>query len=175
MYDTDNRYGKTQIGVWDAKIAGELWQLPGGGGRIQVAAGAEARWESYHAWKAPFAGLNPPGSGNYFPYLREDDNDFIAMSPNSDIDAKQNVQSTYAEIALPLITQDNRFFLFEHFEIGAAVRHERFSIHGSSTTPKYSVLWAPTNWLKLRASYNESFRAPNLAQTNTTQIGRPHV
>lgn len=172
MYDTDNRYGKTRIVVWDAKINGELWQLPGGGGRIQVAAGAEARWESYHAWKAPFAGLNPPGSGNYFPYLRDDDNDFIAMSPNSDIDASQNVQSAYAEIALPLVTQDNRFSLFEHFELGAAVRHERFSIHGASTTPKFSVLWAPTRWLKLRASYNESFRAPNLAQTNTTPLLR---
>jgi iron complex outermembrane receptor protein len=172
MYDTDNRYGKTQIIVWDAKIGGELWKLPFGGGPIQVAAGAEARWESYHAWKAPFAGLNPPGSGNDFPYLRENDNDFIAMSPNSDIDAKQNVQAAYAEVALPLVTEDNRFFLFEHLELGAAVRHERFSIHGSSTTPKYSILWAPARWLKLRASYNESFRAPNLAQTNTTPLLR---
>lgn len=172
MYDTDNRYGKTQIIVWDAKVAGELWQLPFGGGRVQVAAGAEARWEKYHAWKAPFAGINPPGSGVDFPYLREDDNDFIAMSPNSDIDARQNVQAAYAEVALPLITEENSFFLFNRLELGAAIRHERFSIHGASTTPKYSILWGPASWLKLRASYNESFRAPNLAQTNTTPLLR---
>ncbi|MBY8823713.1 TonB-dependent receptor plug domain-containing protein [Sphingomonas colocasiae] len=172
MYDTDNRYGKTRIITWDAKLSGELWQLPGGGGRMQVAAGAEMRWESYRAWKAPYAGLNPAGSGKDFPYLREDDNDFIAMSPNSDIDASQNVQSAYAEVALPLITQDNRFTLAEYFEIGAAIRHERFSIHGQSTTPKLSVLWAPTRWLRLRGSYNESFRAPNLAQTDTTPLLR---
>lgn len=172
MYDTDNRYGKTQVVTWDASTTGELWQLPAGGGRIQVAAGTELRWESYRAWKAPYAGLNPPGSGNDFPYLRDNDNDFIAMSPNSDIDARQNVQSAYAEIALPLVTQDNRFFLFEQFELGAAVRHERFSIHGESTTPKFSVLWAPAPWLKLRTSYNESFRAPNLVQTNTTPLLR---
>jgi outer membrane receptor protein involved in Fe transport len=172
MYDTDNRYGKTQLIVWDAKIAGELWKLPFGGGNIQVAAGAEARWESYNAWKAPYAGLNPPGSGAQFPYLRENDNDFIAMSPNSDINAKQNIQAGYAEIALPLVTRDNSFFLFQLLELSAAIRHERFSIHGSSTTPKFSVLWGPTPWLKLRASYNESFRAPNLAQTNTTPLLR---
>ncbi|PKP71917.1 MAG: hypothetical protein CVT83_02585, partial [Alphaproteobacteria bacterium HGW-Alphaproteobacteria-5] len=172
MYDTDNRYGKTQIIVWDGKIAGELWQLPFGGGPIQVAAGAEARWEKYHAWKAPYAGLNPPGSGADFPYLRDDDNDFIAMSPNSDIDARQNVQAAYAEIALPLVTEENSFPLFHQLELGAAIRHERFSIHGSSTTPKYSILWAPTPWVKLRASYNESFRAPNLAQTNTSPLLR---
>jgi len=172
MYDTDNRYGKTRIITWDAKLAGELWQLPWGGDRIQVAAGAEMRWESYRAWKAPYAGLNPAGSGADFPYLRDDDNDFIAMSPNSDIDASQNVQSAYAEFALPLVTQNNRFFLAEHFEIGAAVRHERFSIHGESTTPKFSVLWAPTRWLRLRGSYNQSFRAPNLAQTDTSPLLR---
>lgn len=172
MYDTDNRYGETQLITWDAKTSGELWQLPFGGGRVRVAAGAEARWESYDAWKAPFAGLNPPGSGASFPFLRDDDNDFIAMSPNADIHARQNVQSAYAEVALPLITENNRIFLAEYLELGAAVRHERFSIHGESTTPKFSVLWAPAEWLKLRASYNQSFRAPNLAQTDPSPLLR---
>ena len=172
MYDTDNRYGDTQLITWDAKIAGELWRLPFTGGPLQVAAGAEARWESYDAWKAPYAGLNPPGSQAQFPYLRDDDNDFIAMSPNADIHAKQNVQAAYAEVALPLINENNRFLFAEYFELGAAVRHERFSIHGQSTTPKFSVLWAPAKWLKLRASYNQSFRAPNLAQTDPSPLLR---
>lgn len=172
MYDTDNRYGKTRLITWDAKLAGELWQLPWGGGRMQVAVGAEVRWERYDAWKAPYAGLNPVGSGSEFPYLRDDDNDFIAMSPNADIHAQQRVESAYAEIALPLITPENSLPLIERLEIGAAIRHERFSIHGQSSTPKFSVLWSPAHWLNLRASYNESFRAPNLAQTNTTQLLR---
>lgn len=172
MYDTDNRYGETRIITWDAKAAGELWRLPGGGGRLQLAVGAEARWERYEAWKAPYAGLNPPGSGAQFPYLRDNDNDFIAMSPNADITAQQNVQSAYAEVALPLVTAANRLPLVERLELGAAVRHERFSIHGESTTPKFTVLWAPAQWLKLRASYNQSFRAPNLAQTSTTPLLR---
>jgi len=172
MYDTDNRYGETQLVTWDAKTTGELWKLPFGGGRIQVAAGAEVRWESYDAWKAPYAGLNPAGSGASFPYLRENDNDFIAMSPNADVHAKQNVESAYAEVALPVVTRENSFFLVDSLELGAAVRHERFSIHGESTTPKFSVLWGPAPWLKLRASYNQSFRAPNLAQTNTSPLLR---
>ena len=172
MYDTDNRYGKTRLITWDGKVTGELWRLPGGGGRIQFATGFETRWESYRAWKAAYAGLNPPGSGSQFPYLRDNDNDFIAMSPNADVSASQNVQSAYAEIALPLVTGANRFFLFQRLELGAADRHERFSIHGESTTPKFNILWGPTPWLRLRASYNESFRAPNLAQTNTSPLLR---
>ncbi len=172
MYDTDNRYGETRIITWDAKATGELWQLPGGGGRVQLAAGAEVRWENYDAWKAPFAGLNPVGTGNDFPYLRENDNDFIAMSPNADVSADQTVQSVYAEVSLPLVTKDNRLPLVEQLELSAAGRHERFSIHGQSTTPKFSVTWSPARWLKLRASYNQSFRAPNLAQTDTTPLLR---
>ena len=172
MYDTDNRYGKTRIVTWDAKIAGELFQLPFGGGRAQFAAGTEVRWEHYSAWKAPYAGLNPVGSGSEFPYLRENDNDFISMSPNADVSADQRVLSGYAEIGLPLVTPDSAIPLIHRLELGAAIRHERFSIHGESTTPKYSVLWSPARWLTLRGSYNESFRAPNLAQTNTTQLLR---
>ena len=172
MYDTDNRYGKTRIITWDAKISGELFQLPFGGDRVQIAGGTEVRWENYDAWKAPFAGLNPPGSGSQFPYLREGDNDFISMSPNADISARQTVLSAYAEIGLPLVTPDNAVPLIHRLELGAAVRHERFSIHGESTTPKFSVLWSPAAWLSLRGSYNQSFRAPNLAQTDTTQLLR---
>lgn len=172
MYDTDNRYGKTRIITWDAKLAGELFQLPFGGDRVQVAGGAEIRWENYDAWKAPYAGLNPAGSGADFPYLRENDNDFISMSPNADISAHQRVMSAYAEIGLPLVTPANAVPLIQRLELGAAVRHERFSIHGESTTPKFSILWSPFKWLTLRGSYNKSFRAPNLAQTDTTQLLR---
>lgn len=172
MYDTDNRYGKTRLITWDAKIAGELWKLPFGGDRIQVAAGTEIRWEKYDSWKAPYAGLNPVGSGDEFPYLRENDNDFTSMSPNADIHASQRVESAYAEIGLPFVGPDNALPLIHRLELGAAIRHERFSIHGQSTTPKFSMLWSPTPWLNLRASYNESFRAPNLAQTNPSHLLR---
>lgn len=172
MYDTDNRYGETQIVTWDAKAAGETWQLPGGGGRLQIAAGAEVRWESYDAWKAPFAGVNPLGSGNFFPFLREDDNDFIAMSPNADISANQDVLSGFAEVGLPLVTENNAFPLVQRLELTAAVRHERFSIHGESTTPKFSALWSPWLPFTVRTSYGESFRAPNLVQSNTTPLLR---
>lgn len=172
MYDTDNRYGRTRIITWDTKLAGELFKLPFGGGRVQVAGGTEIRWEKYDSWKAPYAGLNPVGSGEDFPYLRENDNDFTSMSPNADIFASQRVESVYAEIALPVVGPDNAVPLIHRLEFGAALRHERFSIHGQSTTPKYSVLWSPTRWLNLRASYNESFRAPNLAQTNPSALLR---
>lgn len=171
MYDTDNRYGETELLTWDLKADGELWRLFEGG-RIKIAGGTEVRWESYDSWKAPFAGLNPPGSGADFPYLRENDNDFIAMSPNATINASQTIYSAYAEIAFPFVTSDNRLPLVEELELSVAGRYEDFSIHGQSTKPKASLVWRPATWLKFRTSYNESFRAPNLAQTDTTPLLR---
>ncbi|MES2692390.1 MAG: TonB-dependent receptor [Verrucomicrobiota bacterium] len=171
MYDRDNRFGHTKLFTWDVKANGELWQLLGGG-RMKVATGAELRWESYDAKKDVYAGLNPPGAGSEFPYMRDDDNDFIAMSPNVPIDAAQTIYATYAELALPFVTRANRLPLVEALELSLAGRFEHFSIFGQSTKPKASLVWNPFNALKLRGSYNESFRAPNLVQTNTTPLLR---
>ncbi len=171
LYDRDNRFGHTKLLTWDAKTNGELWQLFRGG-RMKVASGTEVRWESYDAKKDVFAGLNPPGAGQAFPIMRDDDNDFIAMSPNAPIAAAQTIYAVYSEVALPFVTRANRVPLVEALELTLAGRFEHFSIHGQSTKPKASLVWNPFASLKLRASYNESFRAPNLVQTNTTPLLR---
>ena len=171
MYDRDNRFGHTKLFTWDLKTNGELWRLFRGG-RMKVASGAEVRWESYDAKKDVYAGLNPPGAGREFPFLRDDDNDFIAMSPNAAIAAAQTVYAAYGEVALPLVTRENRKPLLEALEFSAAGRFEHFSIFGRSTKPKGSLTWSPFRSLKLRGSYSGSFRAPNLVQTNTTPLLR---
>ena len=40
------------------------------------------RYETFSDKRATFVGVNPPGSGNQFPLLREGDNDFLALSGN---------------------------------------------------------------------------------------------
>ncbi|MCC5022387.1 MAG: TonB-dependent receptor [Candidatus Synoicihabitans palmerolidicus] len=104
--------------------------------------------------------------------MRDNDNDFIAMSPNADVSASQTIYSAYAEVAFPFVTKENRLPLVEVLELSIAGRYEQFSIHGESTKPKASLVWKPATWLKFRTSYNESFRAPNLAQTDTTPLLR---
>lgn len=171
LYDDEDRFGRTGLFLWDAKVNGRLWRLFSGG-EIGVASGVEVRYETYNDHRAPYVGVNPAGSGSQFPLLREGDNDFLALSSNVPINADQTIYAAYAEVALPFVTRENRRPLVEALELTLAGRFEHFSIFGQTTKPKASLLWNPARWLKLRASVAESFRAPNLVQTNVTALRR---
>lgn len=172
LYDDEDRFGRTQLATWDGRISGRLWRLPFGGGQMGVATGAEVRYETYRDGRAAYVGVNPPGSGAQFPLLREGDNDFLALSPNVPIDAQQTIFATYAEVALPFVTRENRKPLIESLEVTLAGRYEHFSIFGQATKPKASMVWNPFRWLKVRGSIADSFRAPNLVQTNVAALKR---
>lgn len=171
LYDDEDRFGRTGLFLWDAKVNGRLWRLFHGG-EIGVASGVEVRYETYNDHRAPYVGVNPAGSGSEFPLLREGDNDFLALSSNVPIDADQTIYAAYAEVALPFVTRENRRPFVEALELTLAGRFEHFSIFGQTTKPKASLLWNPARWLKLRGSVAESFRAPNLVQTNVTALRR---
>jgi outer membrane receptor protein involved in Fe transport len=173
LYDDEDRFGRTQLLTWDVKANGRLpWRLPFRGGNVGLATGGEVRYETYRDGRAAYVGVNPPGSGAEFPFLREGDNDFLALSPNVPINAHQAIFATYAEVALPFVTRENRLPLVEALEVSLAGRYEHFSIFGQATKPKASMVWNPFRWLKLRASIADSFRAPNLVQTNVAALKR---
>jgi outer membrane receptor protein involved in Fe transport len=171
IYGDEDRFGRTGLYLWDLKANGRLWRL-WGGGEIGVATGVEVRYETYNDKRAAYVGLNPPGSGAEFPCLREGDNDFLALSSNIPISAAQTIYAMYAETAFPFVSRANRQPFVEALELTLAGRFEHFSIHGQTTKPKASLVWKPATWLKLRASAAESFRAPNLVQTNITALRR---
>ncbi len=171
LYDDEDRFGRTELFQWDARVNGELGRLFRGG-NIGVASGVEARYESFQDKRAAYVGLNPPGSGDQFPFLREGDNDFLALSSNVPISAHQTIYAAYAEVSLPFVTRENRAPLVQALELSLAGRFEHFSIFGETTKPKASLVWKPASWLKLRGSMAESFRAPNLVQTNITPLRR---
>ncbi|MBI5692279.1 MAG: TonB-dependent receptor [Verrucomicrobia bacterium] len=172
LYDDEDRFGRTELLTWDGRVSGRLWQLPFGGGRLGLATGAEVRYETYRDARAAYVGLNPPGSGAQFPLLREGDNDFLALSPNVPINAQQTIFATFAEVALPFVTRENAKPLLRSLEVSLAGRYEHFSIFGQATKPKAGLVWHPFRWLKLRSSIADSFRAPNLVQTNVAALKR---
>lgn len=171
LYDDEDRMGRTGLFMWDAKVNGQWWRLFNGG-NIGLASGAEVRYESYSDKRATFVGVNPPGSGSQFPLLREGDNDFLALSGNVPIDAHQTIYAGFLEVSLPFVTRQNRLPLVEALDLTLAGRYEKFSIFGDTTKPKASLVWKPAPWLKLRGSMAESFRAPNLVQTNVSPLRR---
>lgn len=160
------REGETSIASWDFRAGGDalaLW----GGNKVTLAVGAEYRHETYRDERPPFAGLNPPGSN-----LDPRDNDFLAFSPNSDTRADRDVLAAYAELNVPLA--GGRFSLpfVQAFDLSAAVRYEEYSDFGETTKPKVGFSWRPAAWMVVRGSYNEGFRAPNLAQLFTGELIR---
>lgn len=159
------REGETSIASWDFRTSGELAEIFGR--TVSAAAGLEARRETYDDERPAYAGLNPAGSG-----LDPLDNDFLAFSPNSDTHADRDVFGAYAEIGLPLFGRKNRLPLVRSLDLSASIRYEKYSDFGDTTKPKVGLTWRPLDWMLLRASYNEGFRAPNLAQLFTGELVR---
>ena len=160
------RDGITQIGSGDFRIEGELAPL-WAGNAVGSAFGAEYRYEGYDDYRPPYAGLNPAGSG-----LDPTSNDFLGFSPNSDTHANRYVSAVYAETVFPLVGRAARWPLMESLELTFAVRHERYSDFGGTTKPKYGVNWRPVSWAMVRASSNQGFHAPNLAELFTGSLVR---
>ncbi|WP_076414715.1 TonB-dependent receptor [Shewanella sp. UCD-KL12] len=96
-------------------------------------------------------------------------------SGGDDVDAERTRQSAYTEIQMGLPA---------NFEISAAVRYERYDQEGTLTgaegqvtnestfdavVPKFGLSWRPVDSLLLRASYGDSFRAPNMGEMFSSQ------
>ncbi|MEO6244653.1 MAG: TonB-dependent receptor, partial [Opitutaceae bacterium] len=179
LYDNFAREGRTELASWDGKVSGSLADFSFLGGPIGVAAGAEWRWENYKDWRPAYAGLNPAGApynGNpndpnnafYGPF----ENDFIALSPNLNLYSARTIIAAYSEVLVPVVAKRNRLPFVHSLDLSVAGRTERFSDFGSTTKPKYGLSWRPTAWALARASFNGSFRAPNLVQLNPSPLQR---
>lgn len=83
---------------------------------------------------------------------------------DSSASLSRSVDAYYAEVNIPLAGGDFTAPALQQLDLGLAVRHEEFSDFGNATVPRATLRWRPladTNLL-VRASYSESFYAPNL-------------
>jgi iron complex outermembrane receptor protein len=126
-----------------ANLSGKLFELPGG--PLALAAGVE-----YRKLKGQF-----------------DPDPVVAAGFSSDIPAQPtkgqyDVKEVYAELNAPLLA-DRPFF--QLLELNGAVRFSDYSRGiGSTTTFKAGANWKPIQDLRLRASWAEGFRAPQIGE-----------
>lgn len=153
--------GRNILASVDARVTGELVDL--WAGPIQVALGGEHRWDDYELTRPQYHGLNGVGNALGLPAT---DNDFVQASGIGDIIGDRTVAAGFAETVIPLAAPFNEIPGLYSLSVGASVRYERYSDFGSTTNPKFTLDWRPIKPVMLRASYNEGFRAPNLAMTN---------
>ena len=160
------RDGITKLGSGDFHVSGEMMPL-WSGNVLTAAAGGEFRYEAYDDYRPPYAGLNPAESG-----LDPASNDFLGFSPNSDTHANRHVSAAYAELVFPLVGHAFTLPLVQSLELSASARYENYSDFGNTTKPKFGVNWRPAKWAIVRASYNQGFHAPNLAELFTGSLIR---
>lgn len=129
--------------VFNGPIAFDGFQLPGGD--IKAAIGYQRREETVKS--RPSAGVI---SGDAFIGDQED--------PRSE---SRSSDSYFAELLLPVLS---------NLELNAAVRDESFSTGQSSTVSKFGAVYAPTDWLALRATWGEAFIVPTLTQLFSPQV-----
>lgn len=165
------RRGETSVGSWDLRVNGTLWELAAG--PIGLAAGGEYRRETYVDFRDAESGrltaadvqrlgLQPRLVG---------DNNFIQVSPSDNTDASRNLTAAFAEVVVPLVARRPGAAL-QSVELSSAVRFEDYSDFGNTTKPKVGLSGRIQDWIMVRGSFNQAFRAPNLASLFSGAVQR---
>lgn len=139
-FDFDN-----ELNVYEGQLSGQVLDLPGG--VVSFSVGGLYREETF---------LDVFSSN---------------FSPDRDVrvSADRGVSAAYAEVLVPVIGEANALPLVQRLEFSLAGRYEDYSDFGDTLDPKIGVYWEVNDDLSFRASYSESFRAPDLQSVNAVQ------
>lgn len=163
------RLSRTTLTMADFKLSrGDLFDLPAG--PVGMAVGIEARRET----QKDDRDANVDGTFTFTDMVTGETNlsNVSAVSPNPDTKGSREVFSTYIEFALPLVSPEMNIPLIYQLDMQLAGRYEHYSDFGSVAKPKVAAAWDLVPGVRVRGSYSEGFRAPNLEQTNATQYSR---
>ncbi len=166
---TGTRSTRTDLTLADFKLSNanllDLW----GGGNVGVAAGVEFRRETYHDNRD----VRQDGTITYTDAVTgiKYPND-TGSSPSPDVKGKRNVYSAYAELAAAIVTPEMEIPLVRAIDLQLAGRYENYSDIGSVAKPKIAASWDPIEGIRLRTSWSQGFRAPNLEVINLTLLER---
>ncbi len=163
------RESRTTLTMVDFRMnRGDLFELPAG--NVGIAFGAEARRETQRDDRDQ----NLDGTITFVDMVTGETNisNVAAVSPNPDTSGSRNVGSAYVEFAIPLVSPEMGVPLVRSLNMQLAGRYEHYSDFGSVAKPKVALAWDLAEGVRLRGSYSQGFRAPNLEQTNATQYAR---
>ncbi len=163
------RVSRTTLSLADIKLSrGDLFNLPGG--PVGVAFGAEIRRETQRDDRDD----NLNGTITFTDMVSGETNlsNVSAVSPNPSTKGSRDVAGAFVEFALPLVSPEMNIPLIYSLDMQLAGRYEHYSDFGDVAKPKIAIAWDIVDGLRVRASYSEGFRAPNLEQVNATQYAR---
>lgn len=129
---------------------GNFFELPGG--PIAVVVGAEYREEKSEANPDQFA----------------QDGLYSDLSQISPVEGEFNVKEAFGEINVPIL--EDRPFV-EQLSVGGAVRVSDYSTTGTSTSWTVNGVYAPIEDIRVRGTYSQAVRAPNVGELFQPESG----
>ena len=133
--------------ILHGSITGELFELPAG--PVAAAFGFEWREDEYQFIPG---GLNQEGVDGSVPPA---------------VNASSDVSEVFTEFRIPLVADRTGIDLLA---VELAYRYSDYSNSGGNDTYKYSIEYAPVDWLRFRGAYNRAVRAPSLNDLFSPQI-----
>lgn len=141
LYDfispTISARASSRLDIIDAKANRSLMDL--GGGALGLAVGAEFRRNEV----------------SLTPQTGTERGDIIGLGYSA-YDGVEKTSAVYAELAAPFT---------DTFEATVAGRVDHYQGGDTAFTPKVGLKWTPAEWIAVRATYAEGFRAPNPAES----------
>ncbi|MCE3002176.1 MAG: TonB-dependent receptor [Xanthomonadaceae bacterium] len=163
------RRSRTTLAMADVRFSRpDLFSIPGG--EVGVAFGAEVRRET----QLDDRDDNLDGTFTFVDLVTGaiSHSNVAAVSPNPDTRGSRSVSSAFTEFAVPIVSEDMAVPFVDRLDMQLAGRFENYSDFGSVAKPKIALAWDVATGVRLRGSYSEGFRAPNLEQTNATEYAR---
>ncbi|MBN8814406.1 MAG: TonB-dependent receptor [Sphingomonas sp.] len=163
------RKSKTTLGLADFKLSkADLLRLPGGD--LGIALGVEGRRETQMDDRDP----NLDGTRTFTDSVTGATNqsNIASVSPTFDTRGNRTVFSAFGELAVPVISPEMKVPLIRRLDVQLAGRYEHYSDFGSVAKPKVAAAWDLVDGIRLRGSWSQGFRAPNLEQLNAVAFSR---
>ena len=156
------RVSKSTLTNADFKLTkAALLDLPAGG--VGMATGLEARRETHEDIRAAQGNGGDPFTDPVTGLFSASSATGVNVTPSTS--GSRNVYSAYIELAVPVISREMGIPLIRSINLQLAGRYENYSDFGSVAKPKVALAWDVVDGVRLRGSYQQGFKAPNLETT----------
>ncbi|MDB5456296.1 MAG: TonB-dependent receptor, partial [Caulobacter sp.] len=143
------------------------------GGDVGVAIGVEARHETQKDLRDPMLDGRTPFVDPVTGATSRSNVTGVNDTPSTK--GSRDVASAFVEFAVPLVSPEMNIPLVRRIDLQLAGRFENYSDFGSVAKPKVAFAWDLVDGLRIRGSWQQGFRAPNLETTNPFNYSRTNT
>ncbi|MDZ4273472.1 MAG: TonB-dependent receptor [Erythrobacter sp.] len=167
------RNSGTTLALADFKVSrNDLFSLPGGD--VGVAAGIEWRRETFFDDRDPRLDGTITWTDSVTGVFNG--SDVAGTSESPDTSGAREVYSAFAEVFVPLVSDDMDIPLISALNLQLAGRMEHFKdIDQTAIVPRVAASWTTIPGITFRGAWSQGFRAPNLVQVNDAGTTRSNT